>query len=256
MYYNDISENSIFSNKNLYVWISHKFSINIHYYIRKSTKMYTEKESMPKRLQMTTCTAVVQEFYEQPRCMNNANNKLRYRAHSGAILWALKSTNLMQTWRRSTPAGWSCTLVCRAAGTTKTTATGPGDDGGDSRTSCPRGGGECGAGAVALGRGCCSGDSGDGGGTGGAAIAAAAVAAAVGDGDGGVGDDSDGGDSSRCQRPRCRHRCSPLQRPPAAAAAASAVVASVRPDSRHRSTGRRMRPATPSPRSRSFFHVG
>lgn len=134
------------------------------------------------------------------------------------------------------------------------TATGPADGGGgdDSRTSCPRGGGEYGAGAVALGRGDCSGDSGDGGGTDGAVVV---DAAAVAGGGGDVGDGGDGDDNCRCQRPRCRHRCSPLQRPPATVAAA-VMAASVGPNSRHRSTGRRMRPATPSPRSRSFFYVG
>lgn len=105
-----------------------------------------------------------------------------------------------------------------------TTVTGPGDDDGGSRTSCPRGGGVGGAGAAARGRGDDSDDSGGGGG-------------------GAVGD---GGGSARCQRTRCRHHCSPWQPP---------VAASV-PPRRHRSTGRRTRPATPSPRSRSFFMSG
>jgi len=132
-----------------------------------------------------------------------------------------------------------------------TTATGPGggDGCGDSRTFCPRGGGECCAGAVgARGRGstrCCGGSGADSdGGAGGwrSAVTAGGDGGGVGGGDG----------SAQCQRERCgRHHCSPWQRPPVAAAAAPSAC-----PRRHRRTGRRTRPATPSPRSRSSFTPG
>lgn len=167
------------------------------------------------------------------------------------------TTDLTRTWHRSTPAGWSCTPACRAAGWTRTATTtaaattemtgpGGGDGCGCSRTSCPRGDGGCGAGAAgARGRGstrCCGGS---GAGSVGGAVGWGWAAAAS-DGGGGVGGD-DG--KARCQRKRCRHHCSPWQRPPVAAAAAPSAF----PRRRHRSTGGRTRPATQSPRSRSSF---
>lgn len=130
-------------------------------------------------------------------------------------------------------------------GTTTTTATGPGGGDDGSRTSCPRGGGVGGAGAAAHGRGDGDGDGDGGGGVGdGAAAAAAAVGGARGADD---ANDDYSYCSVRCQRPQCRHRYSPW-RPPVAAQQAAG-----RPRPHRRSTGRRMRPATPNPRIRSSF---